>query len=91
MACFSGFAAGTFTAGIVSDYVGRRAAIGFFSQLLFGAGILATIMPDIASFTVVWFFVGKLSVDYTCFLDVQYGCAFHCRMRFRCHFLSFPH
>jgi hypothetical protein len=27
-----------------------------------------------------------LGVDYTCVLDVQFGSAFHCRMRFRCHF-----
>jgi hypothetical protein len=25
-------------------------------------------------------------VDYTCVLDVQFGCAFYCRMRFRWHF-----
>jgi hypothetical protein len=25
-------------------------------------------------------------LDYTCVLDVQYGCALHCRMHFRCHF-----
>jgi hypothetical protein len=27
-----------------------------------------------------------LGVDYTCVLDVQFECAFPCRMRFRCHF-----
>jgi hypothetical protein len=26
-----------------------------------------------------------LGVDYTCVLDVQFRCAFHCQMRFRCH------
>jgi hypothetical protein len=28
-----------------------------------------------------------LGVDYTCVLDVQFGCAFLCRKRFQCHFL----
>jgi hypothetical protein len=28
--------------------------------------------------------MGGLGVDYTCVLDVQFGCAFHCRMRFQC-------
>jgi hypothetical protein len=28
----------------------------------------------------------SLGVDYTCVLDVQFGCAFHRRMRFRCYF-----
>jgi hypothetical protein len=26
------------------------------------------------------------AVDYTCVLNVQFGCAFHFRMHFRCHF-----
>ncbi len=55
---FLGYALGTSVAGVVSDRIGRRSAISFFSQLLFGTGILLTIMPDVASFMVVWFFVG---------------------------------
>jgi hypothetical protein len=27
-----------------------------------------------------------LRVDYTCVSDVQFGCAFHRRMRYQCHF-----
>jgi hypothetical protein len=27
-----------------------------------------------------------LGVNYICVLDVQFGCAFHGRMRFQCHF-----
>jgi hypothetical protein len=30
--------------------------------------------------------VVPLGVDYTCVLDVQFGCAFHRRMRFQRHF-----
>jgi hypothetical protein len=30
----------------------------------------------------------QLGVDYTCVLNGQFGCAFHGRMRFRCHFQS---
>jgi hypothetical protein len=32
---------------------------------------------------------GQLGVDYTYVLDVQFGCAFHRRMRFRCYLLVF--
>ena len=56
---FSGYAVGTSLAGFLSDYIGRKAAIAFFSQLLFGTGIIATVMPDITGVIVVWFFVGK--------------------------------
>jgi hypothetical protein len=31
----------------------------------------------------------NLGVDYTCVLDVQFGCAFYCRKRFRGNFLFF--
>ena len=56
---FSGYAVGTILAGFLSDYMGRKAAIAFFSQLLFGTGIIATVMPNVMGFIVVWFFVGK--------------------------------
>ena len=59
MVLFSGYAVGTTLAGFLSDYMGRKAAIAFFSQLLFGTGIIATVMPNVMGFTVVWFFVGK--------------------------------
>ena len=54
----SGYAVGTIIAGFLSDLMGRKAAMSFFSQLLFGTGIIATVMPNIAGFTVIWFFVG---------------------------------
>ena len=56
---FSGYAVGTLLAGFLSDYMGRKAAISFFSQLLFGSGIIATVMPNVTGFIAVWFFVGK--------------------------------
>ena len=59
MVLFSGYAVGTILAGFVSDYMGRKAAIAFFSQLLFGTGIIATVMPNATGFIVMWFFVGK--------------------------------
>jgi hypothetical protein len=33
--------------------------------------------------------IAVLGVDYTCVLDVQFGCTFHRRMRFRCQFWVF--
>lgn len=62
---FCGYAVGTLAAGVISDYIGRRAAMAFFSQMLFGSGILVTIMPDIASFIVIWFFVGKKAFSFS--------------------------
>ena len=56
---FSGYAVGSSLAGFLSDYMGRKAAMAFFSQLLFGTGIIATVMPTITGVIVVWFFVGK--------------------------------
>ena len=56
---FSGYAVGSGLAGFLSDYMGRKAAMAFFSQLLFGTGIIATVMPTITGVIVVWFFVGK--------------------------------
>jgi hypothetical protein len=32
--------------------------------------------------------ISPLRVDYTCILDVRFKCAFHCHMRFLCHFQS---
>ena len=65
MVLFSGYAVGTILAGFVSDYMGRKAAIAFFSQLLFGTGIIATVMPNATGFIVVWFFVGKCMIAFT--------------------------
>jgi hypothetical protein len=43
---------------------------------------LSRIMTD-SHFSLVLY---SLGVDYTCVLDVQFGCAFHRRMRFQYHF-----
>ena len=56
-----GFAFGTFGAGLFSDRYGRKMAIILFSQLLLITGIIATVMPNVASFAIVWFFVGMYS------------------------------
>ena len=61
---FSGYAVGSSLAGFLSDYMGRKAAMAFFSQLLFGTGIIATVMPNITGVIVVWFFVGKYTRIY---------------------------
>ena len=61
---FSGYAVGTIVAGFASDYIGRKAAMAFFAQLLFGTGIIATIMPNIEGFIANWFFVGVLSAGF---------------------------
>lgn len=58
---FSGYAVGTVVAGFLSDFIGRKAAMSFFAQLLFGTGIIATVMPNIAGLIVIWFFVGMCS------------------------------
>lgn len=70
MVFFSGFAAGTFGAGLISDTYGRRSAIILMSQLLFGAGILSTTMPSYTTFVIMWFFTGVAAVGvYTvCFV-----------------------
>lgn len=41
---------GVIVAGVLSDRLGRRAALSFLSQLIFGVGIRTTIMPDIGDF-----------------------------------------
>lgn len=56
---FSGLAVGSSLAGFLSDYIGRKASIAFFSQVLFGTGIIATVMPNVTGFIIMWFFVGK--------------------------------
>lgn len=59
MIFFGGFAAGTFSAGIISDNYGRKPAIVLMAQMLFGCGILAATMPTYISFVFVWFFTGQ--------------------------------
>lgn len=57
---FGGYAIGTFLAGVVSDNFGRKQAITIFSQLLFCSGIIVTLMPNIMTFSIMWFIVGNL-------------------------------
>ena len=59
MPIFAGFAVGTFGAGYLSDQFGRKSAIVLMTQMLFGCGILATTMPNLAGFGVFWFFTGS--------------------------------
>ena len=63
MILFSGFGAGTFLAGLLSDYYGRRTAIMLQSQLLFGVGILATVMPNYTTFVLLWFVTGTKRIS----------------------------
>ena len=59
MTIFGGFAVGTFGAGWLSDVYGRKTAIILLSQLLFGAGILASTMTAFAGFLIFWFLTGS--------------------------------
>ena len=68
---FSGLAVGSSLAGFLSDYIGRKAAIAFFSQVLFGTGIIATVMPNVTGFIIVWFLVGKQSDQQTMVLNYR--------------------
>ena len=57
MIFFSGFALGTFVAGIVSDIWGRKRAILVFSLLTLISGIVASLMPVFTAFVAVWWLV----------------------------------
>ena len=59
MIFFGGFAFGTFFAGLLSDKYGRKHAIVLMAQLLFGCGLLASIMPSYVSFIILWWATGN--------------------------------
>ncbi|TRY70110.1 hypothetical protein TCAL_01190 [Tigriopus californicus] len=63
LSLFGGYAIGTFLAGVVSDNFGRKQAITIFSQLLFCSGIIITLMPNIMTFSIMWFIVGMSSIS----------------------------
>ena len=63
MVLFGGLAVGSSISGFLSDHMGRKAAIAFFSQVLFGAGFIATAMPNVAGFIIMWSFVGKCNIN----------------------------
>jgi hypothetical protein len=68
---FCGYGIGVILSGFLSDRLGRRAAMSFLSQLIFGSGIMATIMPDIASFCFMWFIVGNVAPLCTVYISSQ--------------------
>lgn len=59
MVVFAGFAVGAIGAGLLSDMFGRKSAILVMTQILLGAGILATTMRSLYAFMVFWFFTGE--------------------------------
>jgi len=62
MIFFSGFAIGTFVAGIVSDIWGRKRAILVFSLLTLISGIVTSLMPVFPAFVAMWWLVGIAAV-----------------------------
>jgi len=62
MIFFSGFAVGTFVAGIVSDMFGRKRSIALFSLLMATSGILTSFMPHYAAFVFLWWLVGIAAI-----------------------------
>ena len=62
MIFFSGFAVGTFVAGIVSDIWGRKRSILLFSFLMLVSGLATSFMPVFPSFVVMWWLVGVAAV-----------------------------
>jgi len=62
MVFFSGFAVGTFVAGIVSDIWGRKRSILLFSFLMLASGLATSFMPVFPSFIIMWWLVGVAAV-----------------------------
>jgi len=62
MVFFSGFAVGTFVAGIVSDIWGRKRSILLFSFLMLVSGLATSFMPVFPSFIIMWWLVGVAAV-----------------------------
>ena len=62
MIFFSGFAVGTFVAGIVADIYGRKRSILLFSFLMLVSGLATSFMPVFSSFVIMWWLVGVAAV-----------------------------
>lgn len=62
MVFFSGFAVGTFVAGLVSDIWGRKRSILLFSFLMMASGLATSFMPVFPSFIIMWWLVGVAAV-----------------------------
>ena len=60
MIFFSGFAVGTFVAGLVSDAYGRKKAIILFSLLTLASGVATSFAPVFPAFVALWWLVGLL-------------------------------
>lgn len=60
MIFFSGFAVGTFVAGLVSDVWGRQRSIMVFSLLTLSSGVATSFMPNFPGFVVVWWLVSLI-------------------------------
>ena len=60
MIFFSGFAVGTFVAGLVSDVWGRQRSIMVFSLLTLCSGIATSFMPIFSGFVVMWWLVSLI-------------------------------
>ncbi len=54
-----GVSAGSLAAGMISDRSGRRAAIVAMSLTVAFSGTLATAMPNVETFSAVWFVCGE--------------------------------
>jgi len=62
MVFFSGFAVGTFVAGIVSDIWGRKRSILLFSFLMLASGLATSFTPVFPAFVIMWWLVGVAAV-----------------------------
>lgn len=63
MLFFSGFAAGTILAGILSDMWGRKRSIFIFSMVLLVSGLVTSFTPNMYAFIVCWWVVGVAAIS----------------------------
>ncbi len=65
MSFFLGVSAGSLAAGMISDRSGRRAAIVTMSLTVAFSGTLATAMPNVETFSAVWFVCGEGKIFFS--------------------------